>query len=104
MNGTQSVVGFGGAGLVFANFWFGNDKGTVAAGLFSKGGDAASAHKALLTVGGEMLFVIVATVLAGASDSIGTVMAVLIVGLWILWAMHHYGPTQRTTSSKGATQ
>jgi hypothetical protein len=101
VNGPASIVGLGGAGLVFANFWLGNDKGTVAGGLFGSG-DAASAHKVLLTLGGEMLFVIVATVLAGASDAIGTVMVVLIVGLWILWAMHHYGGLP-TTSSKGAT-
>jgi hypothetical protein len=101
MTGSQSIVGFGGAGLIFANFWFGNDKGTVAACLFGKG-DTASTHRVLLTLGGEMMFVLVATVLSGASESIGTVMAVLIVGLWILWAMHHYGPTQSSSSSKGA--
>ena len=104
MNGTQSLVGFGGAGLVFANFWFGGNRASLSGGLFGKGSTSA-AHSVLLTLGGEMLLVLVLTVLAGVSDGLGSVFSVLIVGLWILWAMHHFagGASPSTSSSKGAT-
>lgn len=102
MTGAQSLVGLGGVGLVGANFWFGGDHPTVSAGLFGSG-DPGAAHGALLRLGGEMLLVVVITVLAGVSDTWGTAMAVAIVGLWILWAINHYakGGVQGT---KGSTQ
>lgn len=97
MTGTQSLVGFGGVGLVAANFWFGGQRSQVSAGLFGSG-DPGVAHTALLTLGGEMLLVVVVTVLAGISDAWAGVMAAVIVGLWILWAMHHYGKQSSPTT------
>ena len=105
MNGSQQLVGWGGLGLVGVDFWLGGQRGTVAEGLFGTG-STASAHSALLRLGGEALFVVVATILAGVNDSLGTVMVVAIVGLWILWAMNHYGNAGKSstasTSNTGA--
>lgn len=99
MTGLQNVVGFGGAGLVFANFWLGGKRHEIANGLFgSASGNTTTAHGDLLTLGAEMLFVIVATVLAGISDAWASIMAVIVVGLWILWAMNYFGHFKQTTT------
>ena len=102
MNGKQSLVGYGGAGLILADFWIGGQRGTVAAGLFGSG-DSASAHAALLKLGGEALLVVVLTILSGVSDSLGSVMAVVIVALWVLWAINHYGSSSPTKTQTGGT-
>lgn len=101
MTGAQTLVGAGGVGLVAANFWFGGSHQTVSAGLFGSG-DPGAAHSALLGLGGEMLLVVVLTVLAGLSDAWGTAMAVVVVGLAILWAINHYAGSGSSTS--GATK
>jgi hypothetical protein len=101
MTGGQSFVGFAGAALVFANFWLGGNRQTVAGGLFGTG-DTASAHKILLTLGGEMLLVVVMTIIAGASDALAPVMVVLILGLWLLWAMNRFGG-KTTAPTTGAS-
>lgn len=100
MNGAQTLVGAGGVALVATNFWTGGQRGSVSAGLFGSG-DPGVAHKALLTLGGEMIFVVVLTILAGLGDTWGAAMAVAIVGLWILWAINHYAPTS-TSGTKSA--
>lgn len=105
MDGKQSVVAVGGVGLVLANYWIGGARGKVSAGLFNPGGDVAGAHRQLVTFAGELLFVGVATVLAGVSDSWASAMVAVIVGLWILWAIHHYSggqPAQLTVVQGGA--
>ena len=101
MTGAQTLVGAGGVGLVFANFWLGggNQRSTVSAGLFGSG-DPGAAHSALLSLGGEMLLVVVLTVLAGVSDAWGSAMAVVIVGLAIIWAINHYGASSTSSTSK----
>jgi hypothetical protein len=100
MNGVQTVVAAGGVGLVVANMWTGTQRQQVAQ-MFG-GGSAPSAHTALVQLAGEMLFVVVATILAGVSDVWGALMAVVIVGLWLLWAMNHYGA--KTTPVMGGGQ
>lgn len=100
MTGSQTLVGAGGVGLVVANFWFGSDRQGVSAGLFGSG-DPGTAHTALVKLGGEMLLVVILTVLAGLSDQWGAAMAVVIVGLAILWAINHYSSS--SSSSKTAT-
>lgn len=99
MNGLQTLVGAGGVGLVAANFWFGGQRSTVSAGLFGSG-DPGVAHKALVTLGGEMLLVVVLVVLAGISDAWAAAMAVVIVGLAILWAINHYGSSSSSSQTK----
>lgn len=99
MTGSQTLVGAGGVGLVFANFWLGggNQRSTVSAGLFGSG-DPGAAHTALLSLGGEMLLVVILTVLAGVSDAWGAAMAVVIVGLAIIWAINHYGTGSKSSA------
>lgn len=98
MTGSQTLVGAGGVGLVFANFWFGGDRPQVSASLFGSG-DPGTAHTALVKLGGEMLLVVVLTVLAGLSDQWGSAMAVVIVGLAILWAINHYSKSSTPQSA-----
>lgn len=99
MTGTQSVVAAGGIGLIVANMWTGTQRKELAA-IF--GGPAASVppHTALVQLAGEMLFVVVATILAGLSSNWGTAMAVAIVGLFILWAINHYGAGTKPATSQ----
>jgi hypothetical protein len=97
MTGSQTFVGAAGVGLVAANFWLGSARSTVSAGLFGSG-DPSAAHKALLGLGGEVAFVLIATVLAGVNGAWGAAISVVMVGLIILWAMHHFSPATATTS------
>jgi hypothetical protein len=89
-------------GLVVANFWFGGSRSAVSAGLFGSG-DPGVAHKALIALGGEMLFVIVATVLAGISSTWAATMTFVIVALAILWAINHYSSAKKPAPTQGAT-
>lgn len=91
MNGKQSVVAAGGVGLIVANFWTGPGRPAIVGGLFDKNGDPAAAHAQIKMLGGELLFVAVAALLAGISDGWGSAMAVLVVALFVLWAINRYG-------------
>jgi hypothetical protein len=90
MNGAQSLVAAGGIGLVIVNYWTGPARHQVA-GVFDQGGDVSAAHGQLKIVAGELLFVAGATLLAGLGDTWATSMVVLIVALFVLWAINHYG-------------
>jgi hypothetical protein len=83
----QTLVGFGGTALIAANFWRSSDRTSISSAIFS-GSSLSAAHQALLDVAFEAVFVVVATVLAGVNDSIGSAMVVLFVALWILWLMN----------------
>jgi hypothetical protein len=91
MTGKQTFVGAGGLALVAADFWTSPDRGTVSGGIFNPGGNVTQAHTVLKKLFGELAFVIVATVLAGLGDSWGSAMAAVVVGLFILFAINHYG-------------
>jgi hypothetical protein len=94
VSGTQQVVAAGGIGLLLVNFWTGPDRATISGGLFNSGATAAqttAAHKELVKFGGALIFVGVASLLAGVSRSWGASLVAVMLGLWILWAMHHFG-------------
>lgn len=97
MTTRQSLVGAGGIALLVANFWTGEARATVSGGLFAKDGNPAAAHRELKVIGGELLFVAVATLLAGISDAWGTAMVAVIVALFVLWAINHFSPPQGGT-------
>jgi hypothetical protein len=113
MNGAQTVVGLGGVGLIAVNFWTGPQRaavGPVVTG--APGASVSSAHTELVQVGAELLFVTVAAVAAGIGPGWGQGMVAVIVGLFILWAIHHYSGGQaqgsatttapRSSTTKGA--
>lgn len=100
--GTQQIVGLGGAGLIAVNFWTGSQRKAVADGLFQKGSDTSKSHADLTQLGAEILFVVVATVLAGVSDSWANAMALVIVGLFIVWALNKYGAGNKQSGSNVA--
>lgn len=97
MQGKQTFVAGAGAALVLVNFWTSPQRSTIIGGIYGNG-DPATAHQGLIKLGGEILFVVVATILAGLSDNFATIMVLVIVALFILWAMHHYGPKQTAPS------
>jgi hypothetical protein len=103
MTGKQTFVGAGGAGLVLLNFWTSPARQTVSSGVFTNSGDTAATHKSLAVLGGELLFVIVATLLAGMGDSFGSLMVAVIVALFVLFAINHYGGGVSTSSSSSTS-
>src|SRR5271169_5170339 len=92
----STVVGFGGVALVGLNYWDGQQRADIAP-LFSGASSAPNAHVAFKEIGVELVFVIVATMLSGLSDSWGMGMCAVIVALFILWAIND------TTAPKGST-
>lgn len=89
MEGKQSVVALGGLALVGVNWWNSDQRGAIS-DAFAGHSHPAKAHSALLQMGGELLLVLVVTIVAGMSDSLGTGMLALIAALWILWGIQHY--------------
>lgn len=95
MDGGQAFVGAAGVGLVLTDYWLGSARSAISGSIFGSG-NTVQAHGDLKVLGGELLFVVIATVLAGISTSWASVMAVVIVALWILWTIHW-------STTKGAT-
>jgi hypothetical protein len=98
VNGTQQLVGLGGMGLIAVNFWTGEQRGQIVPAITGSG-NVANAHGAFKEVGAELLFVIIATVLAGLGGGWGTGMVAVIVALFILWGITHYGKASSTTTT-----
>lgn len=97
MSASQNLVGAGGVGLIAANFWLGGSREIVAGGTTNPSATAAqtdAAHKQLKVVAAELFFVVVATIIAGTSDTAGMAMLAVIVALAILWSIHHYAPAK----------
>lgn len=91
MNTKQDIVAAAGMGLIIADFWLGNSRAPIAAGIFGRaGGSAGNAHADLKKYAGELLFVAVATLIAGVSDGAGSAMIAVMVALGVLWSIHHY--------------
>lgn len=94
MSGQQQIVAAGGAGLVVLAFWTGESHKTISDGLFhSHASDKSirAAHAELVKLAAAVLFVAVATILAGLSSQWGTAMTAVVAGLFILWAITRYG-------------
>lgn len=101
MDGTQGLVGLAGVGLIVANEWSSADRGVLGGVLWTKGTDPAVAHKALVRLGGELLFVTVAVVLAGVSGTWSAVVLVALVALWVLWLINRKGAPAPATTGGG---
>lgn len=96
MNAQQNIVGAAGLGLVAANFWT-KQRAAVSAGAFNSSASSAASekgHEALVTIGAELLFVGVATLLAGASASFGNAMIAVVIALGILWIINYQKGTK----------
>lgn len=105
MTGTQTIAGLAGAGLIVTNWWTGNQHAPIV-GVLSKsanGKQLAAAHTSLVEIGGELVFVLVAVVIAGTGPGAGKAVVAAIAALWILWAIHHYGGTKSGASSTPST-
>lgn len=87
MDGTQTLVGLGAVGLLAANEWTGPDRGLFG-GVLWNGKDATQAHKAMVRLLGELLFVVVLVVLAGLNGSWPTLVAVTVAALWVLFLIN----------------
>lgn len=92
-SGVQNLVGASGVGLIAANYWLGGSRQTVSAGTASAGATQAqttAAHKQIKVIGAELLFVVVATMIAGTSDAAAQLMLAVMVGLGLLYAIQHF--------------
>lgn len=102
MNGAQTLVGIGGLGLIAVNYWTGSQRAPVTSILSTQPStqQLAQSHGALVEIGGEFLFVLVAVVLSGTSDGLGKALVAVIVALWVLWGINHYSkaPSSSATS------
>lgn len=73
-----------------------NPFNSTAGGLVAPGvsqpvaGSAHTPHGALVAVGGEVIFVIIATVIANTGPKAATAMVALFVVLWLLFLINHY--------------
>jgi hypothetical protein len=101
VNGSQQLVGLGGLGLIAVNFWTGDQRTEIAPVLGGKG-TVADAHSAFKEIGAELLFVVIATMLAGLPGW-GAGMVAVIVALYILWGINHYSNPQPAKSTTPAT-
>lgn len=102
MSSKSQLVGAAGVGLIAANFWTGPNRAALGAGLFSKNptSDAQdAAHEAFKQVGIELLAVAVLTIVASTSDNLASACLAIIVALFILWAMTHYGAQPGTNAA-----
>lgn len=95
MAGYQTVVGLGGMALVGLNFWDGPQRAKIAP-VITGGGSASAAHSEFKQLGAELVFVVIATVLAGLNGNWGMGMAAVIIALFIL-----YGINKTTAPAKG---
>lgn len=96
MSDKQNLVAAAGIGLIAANFWLGGARQTVTAGSLKPGASGAAttaSHTEVKKIAGELLFVGVAVLLSGISDAAGSAMLAVIVGLAVLWSIHHYTST-----------
>lgn len=94
MSGQQQIVAAGGAGLLLLNFWTGPDRATINAGLFDSHAtpDAQNAaHKTLVRFAATAVALAAGVLLSGASSQWGSAMVAILVALFILWTMNHYG-------------
>lgn len=93
MNGAQTVAAAAGASLVGVNFWTGPQRKAFTRGALSSSASPAqeeSAHKALVQLAGELVFVGVAVLIAGGSSKAGGIAVAVFAALWILWLIKHY--------------
>lgn len=58
------------------------------------GWQSSDPHTAFLTLGAEVALIVVLSVIADASPQWGTVIVVLLVGLWLVWAMFNVSTIQ----------
>lgn len=75
-----------GLGLVAANTLTGPNVKSVQ-GVLQGQGDPSKAHTALLSVGAQVLFVLVLAFLADWNADLGSVIVALLLGLWLVWAV-----------------
>ena len=54
---------------------------------------APDASSAILGIGAELLMLGIATGIASINDDVGTIMLIFMIGLLLLWLMHHYAIT-----------
>ncbi len=109
MDGKQQLVGLGGVGLIAVNFFLksggGAQKGPVLSVVEVPGlaqNQLVQAHKTLIDLALELVAVAVLTVIAGVSDQAANLVLVVLVGLWLAWAMGKYAGFSMATTNAGA--
>lgn len=91
---SAAIVGAGGTTLVVLNLLTGPNRKTLSDGILTPGPTAAqtkAAHGLLIRIAGALLFVVGASIMAGISSNWDKAITVLIVALFVLWAINRYG-------------
>lgn len=93
MNTQQTIAAAAGVGLVGVNFWTGPQRAAVSKGALSSSASAKaeqSAHTSIVQLAGELIFVGVAVLLAGAGGKAASIVVAIFAALWLLWLIKHY--------------
>lgn len=101
MNGKAALAVFGALALVAANAWAG--AGRQALSELTQA-HWSTAFRDLKTVGLELLVVLVIAAIAQASDAAASLMLVVVLGLWILFAIHTWGSGKATSTTSTVGQ
>jgi hypothetical protein len=88
MSGKATAVFWIGLILVFLNFWL-SGQSTTLWQRFSKPGSGGNASTPILAVGLELAMLGVAAGVASIGDEVGNIMLTFMVGLLILFLIHH---------------
>jgi hypothetical protein len=91
---SQQAIAAGGTALVALTFATGPRRAVLSRGLLESSpspAQTAAAKRELLNLGGALVFVAGATLLAGQSAAWSSAMLAVIAGLMILFAINRYG-------------
>lgn len=102
MDPKQQMAGVAGIALVGVNLWTGPGRHQIGDVIWG-GGQTDTGHKALLALGGQLLFVGVLVFFAGGGDGAANVVLALIAALWVLWGINRYGNKSTQAPAGGNT-
>jgi hypothetical protein len=92
-----------GLGLVIANSLTSKTFSNIAS-ILQGGGSTSDAHKALLLLVGQVVFVMVLAFLAEWNPDVGSVIVALLLGLWLVWAIGNASKIQSVSKALGIGQ
>lgn len=104
MNGKQELVAVAGLALVGLDLWKGKARHDIGGILTAnpKAGAIGTAHRDLVGIAAELIFVGALVLIAGMNDQLGTAAIAIIVALFVLWLMLHTSSSSSTNRPASA--
>lgn len=101
LDGKQQIITAAGLGLIGLDMWKGKTRSDLGAVLTSSpaAGAIGTAHKDLIGVAAELLFVGGLVLVAGMNDQLATAGVAIMLALLLLWLMLHVGGGNPSTGS-----